>query len=78
MPFREAHVVVGRIVADCIRKGAALEDLTPRELTTHSTLFTDAPDDIASVQASVERRNVPGGTAKEAVLRQIEMARARL
>ena len=74
LPFRDAHEVVGKIVGDCVRMRKALEDFTATDLVSYSALFADAPEDIASVEASVERRNVPGGTARAAVLEQIEMA----
>ncbi len=76
LPFRDAHEVVGKIVGECVRTGVGLEKLTSAELTAFSQLFEGAPEDIASVEASVERRNVPGGTAKEAVLAQIAKAQA--
>ena len=78
LPFREAHEVVGRIVGDCVRAGTAMESMTATELAVYSPLFQDAPDDIASLEASVERRNIPGGTARQAVLAQIEIARSLL
>ena len=31
-PFREAHAVVGRLVAHCLDKGVALDDLDLEEL----------------------------------------------
>jgi argininosuccinate lyase len=77
-PFREAHEVVGRIVGDCVRGGKVLEDLTAAELAAYSPQFSGAPEDIASVEASVERRNLPGGTARAAVLAQLAAARAAL
>ncbi len=75
LPFRDAHEVVGRIVGDCIRDHRTMETMTAQELSEYSPLFAHAPDDIASPQASVERRNVPGGTARAAVLHQIQLAK---
>ncbi|MEJ2744983.1 MAG: argininosuccinate lyase, partial [bacterium] len=37
--FREAHHIVGRLVADCIRQGKMLDVLTVTELRKHSELF---------------------------------------
>jgi argininosuccinate lyase len=78
MPFREAHEVVGRIVGDCVRGKKALEDLTAKDLSAYTAQFAGAPDDIASVEASVERRTTPGGTARLAVMKQIELAKKSL
>ena len=78
LPFREAHEVVGRIVGDCVRSGAVMERMPAQELAAYSPLFQNVPDNIASPEASVERRNIPGGTARQAVLAQIDQARSLL
>jgi argininosuccinate lyase len=75
IPFREAHETVGRIVADCLRRGTVLEDLTSTDLIQYTSAFADAPDDITSVERSVERREARGGTGRLAVLAQLKEAR---
>jgi argininosuccinate lyase len=78
LPFRDAHEVVGKIVLDCTKQGNALEDLSPAELVAFSPLFVNAPKDIASVRSSADSRKAPGGVGREAVLAQIESAKALL
>jgi len=75
LPFRQAHEVVGKIVQDCIQTGRRLEELVAKDLVRFSALFQSAPGNIASTEASVEARNVPGGVARGAVLEQIMLAK---
>ena len=39
VPFRKAHEIVGRLVADCIRRGKELGDLDLESLRGHSARF---------------------------------------
>ncbi|MFS8639751.1 MAG: hypothetical protein LOD90_02860, partial [Symbiobacteriaceae bacterium] len=78
VPFREAHRIVGELVLDCIRQGRRLRDLTVEELRARSDRF--GPDALQrlSPQAVVAARKLYGGTAREAVERQLQEARAAL
>jgi argininosuccinate lyase len=76
LPFREAHEVVGRIVRWCEEQSVTLESLDNARLATFSEHFTGAPEGIASVDASVRSRTSAGGTAPDAVRRQLTQARA--
>ena len=78
MPFREAHRVVGRIVADAQAAGRALTDLKPEELRRYSPLFGDDAALCLDVEAAVRARRLPGGTAPESVLEAVAEARQRL
>jgi argininosuccinate lyase len=75
LPFREAHEVVGRIVRKCVEKGVELDTLTTQDLKSFSGYFADDYH-VPSVDDSVRSRVSYGGTAPEAVRRQIEEARA--
>jgi argininosuccinate lyase len=75
-PFREAHEVVGRIVRWCEGRGHALEGVTPAELAAFAPEFGDAPDGVASVDASVRARAAFGGTAPDMVREQLALAKA--
>src|SRR5690606_5865313 len=66
VPFREAHEIVGRLVARCIAEGRTLESLTPSEWAQVSDVFADSPPPV-SLEASVAMRDVPGGTAPNRV-----------
>ncbi|HEY8393900.1 MAG TPA: argininosuccinate lyase [Thermaerobacter sp.] len=78
VPFREAHRIVGELVLDCIRRGRRLQDLTADELRARSDRF--GPDALRrlSPRAVVAARKLYGGTAREAVERQLQEARAAL
>lgn len=75
MPFREAHGVVGRVVADCVKAGVTLQDLTAEELRSWSALFGDDAPDAVAIDAVVSRRTTFGGTAPEAVAEQLALLR---
>jgi argininosuccinate lyase len=67
MPFRQAHGVVGRIVAHCQTRGVELEDLTLVELRAFSELIEADVMTVLSVEGSVNSRVSAGGTARKRV-----------
>jgi argininosuccinate lyase len=74
MPFREAHGVVGRLVAYCEANRKDLRQLTLEEYRQHSELF-EADVTQIGVWSSVRSRDVPGGTAPRRVAQSIRRAR---
>ena len=78
MPFRQAHGVVGRIVAHCQGRGIELVDLTVAELREFSELIGDDIKEILSVEGSVNSRTSPGGTAKVRVEEALDLAEKKL
>ncbi|MGE5417077.1 MAG: argininosuccinate lyase [Acidobacteriota bacterium] len=75
LPFREAHAVVGRIVAHCIAGSKALEDMTVEEYQTFSPIIDgDVYQDI-ELSACVNKRSLPGGPAPSTVNNAIKEAR---
>jgi argininosuccinate lyase len=62
LPFREAHEIVGQLVARCISEGRTLESLSPEEWAGVSDAFAESPP-VVTLEASVAARYVPGGTA---------------
>ncbi|MDI3317121.1 MAG: argininosuccinate lyase [Bacillota bacterium] len=75
LPFREAHRVAGRIVADCLQAGRPLEALELEELRRYSPLFRAEVLAALRPAASAARRRSPGGTAPERVREQLRLAR---
>ncbi len=63
MPFRQAHGVVGRIVALCQERDCELVDLTLAELQGFSVLIEADIFAVLSVEGSVNSRVSAGGTA---------------
>ncbi|MFQ5444262.1 MAG: argininosuccinate lyase, partial [Nitrospinales bacterium] len=75
VPFREAHEITGKTVAWCLQNSKILEDLTADELRAFSPHLKEDVRDWLSVQASVDRKQVYGGTAKKRVQEQIQRLR---
>ena len=75
VPFREAHEVVGKLVALCVNSKRQLWELTSEELTlAHPKLDAKALE-VVTVQASVSARRSYGGTAPELVREAITAAK---
>jgi argininosuccinate lyase len=78
LPFREAHAVVGRLVAWCIAEKRSLPELTVSELQVHSPLFTEEALPLLTPEAVVAARASRGGTAAAAVAEQLQKAKQAL
>lgn len=75
LPFRQAHEIVGKIVADCINTNRVLEDLTVEELLKASPLFAGAdPASLTGAPGSARARESYGGTGHNAVVHQLNIA----
>jgi argininosuccinate lyase len=75
LPFRQAHEVVGKTVRYCIENNREIEELTLEEFRTFSDLIEADIYDYVTLEASVNARRATGGTAREAVQREIQRAR---
>ncbi len=75
VPFREAHAIVGRLVLECTQKGCALEDLKIEELKKVSEVFEEDLYEAISLETCVNKRNIIGGPAAQAVLDTIKKSR---
>ncbi|WP_456419794.1 argininosuccinate lyase [Thermovibrio sp.] len=72
VPFREAHRVVGELVAYCLDEGKDLSQLTLEEFKKFSDKFEEDVLNLMSLEGSVESRRVIGGTSPERVKEEIE------
>ena len=72
MPFREAYMIVGRLVNMCIKSGDTLDTLTLRDYRAISDLFDSDVYDALQLSTCVNGRKVYGGPAEESVRKQIE------
>ncbi len=70
MPFRDAHHVVGRLVARAESRGVELDGLTLAELQTEEPRITEEARAVLGVAASVASRTSEGGTAPANVSRE--------
>ncbi|MBQ7864789.1 MAG: argininosuccinate lyase, partial [Clostridia bacterium] len=76
--FRDAHAVVGRLVAHCLNENKALLDLTLDELKLFSPVFEQDVFDDLSMLSCVEKRRIPGAPAPDMVQLAIDNARKQL
>jgi argininosuccinate lyase len=74
VPFREAHEVVGRIVAHCVSHGLDLRGLSRETLREFHPSFPAGSDALLSLEAAVERREAPGATARVRVEQALAQA----
>ena len=75
VPFRDAHAVSGRLVAHCLEKGCALDDLPLEELRSFTPAFEQDVYEAISLQSCVAARNLIGGPAPERVENAIRSGR---
>ncbi len=78
MPFREAHEVVGRLVALCLNEGLGLGDLPLARMREVSELIDEDVFAALDTEQVVNARTSYGGTARATVEGQIAAARAAL
>jgi argininosuccinate lyase len=71
MPFRQAHEIVGKIVAYCLKNKKRLEDLSLKEYQRFYDGFTEEIKEKIKLEKAVNSRNHKGGTATAAVLERI-------
>jgi argininosuccinate lyase len=73
--FREAHRLVGRLVASLAAEGRSLAEATMEELTVICPLFDAGYYAVVDLDRVVAGKVSPGGTAPAAVADQITLAR---
>ena len=78
MPFREAHEIVGGLVADCVTTGMSLSQVPLVELKKRSPLFDVDVANVCDVRHSLSQRRAIGCPSPENVTAQIRRWRAKL
>ncbi|AHF96508.1 MAG: argininosuccinate lyase [Desulfurella sp.] len=73
-PFRDAHKIVGSIVAYAITKNKTLKELTLEEYKQFADQIEEDVYDYIDYRRSVDKRKSFGGTSRANVLEQIEEA----
>ena len=71
VPFRRAHAVTGKIVADCLKKGRRFSDLSLEEFRKYHPGFGRDIFRVMTVESSVSARRGQGGTSKKQVVKRI-------
>lgn len=74
VPFRQAHGIVGKVVAHCQERDIELVDLTLEELQQFSEHLEADVFDVLSVEGSVNSRVSTGGTALIRVQEALDQA----
>lgn len=78
VPFHRAHQLVGKLVLESLKQGRKPADWTPEELAAFAPEFTPELARLLDPREGMKNRNLPGGTAPEAVRRALEEAASRL
>ena len=71
VPFRDAYMIVGRLVNNCLRSGDTLETMTLRDFAAISKDFGPDVYEALDLTNCVNERKVTGGPAPKEVSRQI-------
>jgi argininosuccinate lyase len=77
-PFREAHRLIGKLVAECIHRGKRLEALTLTELRSCSALFDRGALELLCPGTGVTRKKSDGSTAPAEVSKALRMWKKKL
>jgi argininosuccinate lyase len=75
VPFREAHTIVGELVAKTVAEQRTLADLGLDEWQAASDRFTPHVLRLFDPDAALRRRDVPGGPGPKSVARQLTRGR---
>ena len=75
VPFREAHRLVGRLVARLVADGRQLSDATPADLEALDARFRPEDLELTDPEVSVRRRRSPGGGGPDSVRAQVAAIR---
>jgi argininosuccinate lyase len=78
VPFREAHGIVGRVVARALEDGVTLAELSRETLRSFHRELDVTPADFFRAERSLEARRATGGPARAQVERAVAEARAAL
>ncbi len=75
VPFRRAHEIVGRLIQKCVQENRLPTDLMVEELKQFAPEFERDVPEWLTLEHSLSRRNLPGGTGLQAVTKQLEQAK---
>ena len=76
VPFRDAHGVVGRVVAHAREQGRSIDALSASELQEFHPALEIEPASFFSAERSLEARSLIGGPARNSVESEVEQLRA--
>ena len=71
VPFRDAHEVTGSLVALCVARDCALDEVSDEDLATVSDHLTPEVRSVLSVRGALRARTTPGSTGPGPVADQL-------
>jgi argininosuccinate lyase len=71
VPFREAHEISGRLVALCVARDCALDEVSDADLAAVSKHLDPSVRDVLSVRSALAARTTPGSTGPGPVRTQL-------
>lgn len=71
VPFRDAHSIVGKLVAHCLAENKALEDMKLSEFKHISDVFDESVYEAIDTKKCVQTRNVYGGPSNQCTAKAI-------
>ena len=78
IPFRDAHEIVGNIVAHAIKADKMLHELSLEVMTSYCNEIGEDIYEVLTLEGSAQSRNHIGGTAPEQVRKAILIEKAKL
>jgi argininosuccinate lyase len=78
VPFRDAHEVTGRLVALCVARECALDEVSDDDLALVSEHLDPGVRDVLSVRSALAARTTPGSTGPGPVGEQLAAAADKL
>ena len=72
LAFRDAYMIVGRLVTLCINMNTDMESLSLEDFKSVCDVFSEDVYDAISLKSCIKSRNVPGGPSPEAVMNHID------
>jgi len=78
VPFRQAHEITGRLVALCVARECALEEVSDADLAAVSPHLTPEVREVLSVRGALAARTTPGSTGPGPVADQLAAVSDRL
>ncbi len=78
VPFREAHEVIGKLVADCLKRDLDPTTLSLSEMQEFHPSFPAPAKELISLEKALELRDGIGGTARSSVEKALITAKKRL
>jgi argininosuccinate lyase len=78
VPFRDAHEATGRLVALCVARECALDEVSDEDLRLVSAHLDPSVREVLSVRSALAARTTPGSTGPGPVAEQLGAAQDKL